>query len=64
MNDKQRGIVFWVLLLLSPVLAMFTEAQTGGKGGLFAGIAVLLACIAGAFFVRAGRKGGGSSGKQ
>jgi hypothetical protein len=64
MNDKQRGIVFWVLLLLSPVLAMITEAGMGGAGGLFAGVAVLVGCIAGAFFVRAGRKGGDSSGKQ
>ena len=51
MNDSQRNLLFWLLLLTTPVVWLYTSQEAG----LPAGILVAIACVGAAFYVRAGR---------
>ena len=53
MNDSQRSLLFWLLLLASP-LSFLAVAQMVGEW--FAGILAGFMCILVAFYLRAGRE--------
>jgi hypothetical protein len=57
MSNSQRSIIFWLLLLDSPVVYLATfNLLGGGLGDVFVGGLAGCVCIGGAFYVRSGRE--------
>ena len=57
MSDSQRSLIFWLLLLASPLAYIATfNLLGGGLGDVFLGVLAGCVCIGGAFYVRSGRE--------
>ena len=62
MNDSQRNLVFWLLLVAAPFVFFVVGNSVSGNAevarpefGLLAAILGAIACIGGAFYVRSRR---------
>jgi hypothetical protein len=55
MNSSQRNVVFGLLIVAAPLVFFYVAEQIRGAEAPFAGALAALACIGGAFFIRAGR---------
>ena len=53
MNDSQRTMLFWLLLVAAPLVFLFIAAGSGGEPLL--GILGALGCVGAALYIRAGR---------
>ena len=51
MNDLQRSLLFWLLLVAAPIVWLWYI----DNGTLFGATLVALVCVGAAFYVRAGR---------
>ncbi len=57
MSNSQRSLIFWLLLLASPVAYLATfNLLGGGLGDVLLGVIAACLCIGGAFYVRSGRE--------
>lgn len=57
MSNAQRSLIFWLLLLVSPVAYLATfNLLGGGLGDVVLGVIAGAACIGVAFYVRSGRQ--------
>jgi hypothetical protein len=57
MKDSQRTLIFWLLLLASPLVYLATFNLLGrGLGDVLLGLLAGCVCVGGAFYVRFRRK--------
>jgi hypothetical protein len=55
MNDSQRSLVFWLLIVAAPFAYVYAGTVASADTAIFASTLAALACVGGAFLIRAGR---------